>query len=326
MQGLARDHGAHGLRQQQVEGERQAKRYGRRTVDGGLRRCLATLVTWSPGTHVPAAQLRPCGDGVPPCGTWKSGGSGARTKKTRCNKQWVRSRLAGHAVQRAAPWASRGRALGEPRPACDTVLRGQSETMSYCHCRVPRAWRVPCPSFLHSSTPPAAYSCPAVANCLSSAGFWESAAPYGTLPTCLDTVPSHIHSSTPPSCRGPTSQHSGPLACTDMRGVQVDDACTFVPFSHTNSREASMNTRMDHRMEAPSERPTAVRIHRFLREREGERHNLAQHHTSTIQWLIRLAAGDMYQSSSISRAGVAALGIPPGWLAGWRNIVPPTQA
>ena len=41
------------------------------------------------------------------------------------------------------------------------------------------------------------HSCPAVANWLPSVGFWESAAPYGTLPTCLTTVPSHTHTRAP---------------------------------------------------------------------------------------------------------------------------------
>ena len=34
--------------------------------------------------------------------------------------------------------------------------------------------------YSNSGVRPAAHSCPAVANCLPSAGFWESAAPYGT--------------------------------------------------------------------------------------------------------------------------------------------------
>ena len=38
---------------------------------------------------------------------------------------------------------------------------------------------------------PRARAC--VANCVPSAGVWESAAPYGTSPTCLTTVPSHTH-------------------------------------------------------------------------------------------------------------------------------------
>ena len=32
-----------------------------------------------------------------------------------------------------------------------------------------------------------------VANCSPSAGVWEPAAPYGSSPTCLTTVPSHTH-------------------------------------------------------------------------------------------------------------------------------------
>ena len=42
------------------------------------------------------------------------------------------------------------------------------------------------PAFDQPHTP-----CPAVANWLLSAGVWESAAPRGTSPTCLHTVPSH---------------------------------------------------------------------------------------------------------------------------------------
>ena len=47
--------------------------------------------------------------------------------------------------------------------------------------------------YSNSGVRPAAHSCPAVANCLPSSGVWESAAPCGTSPTCLNTVPSHIH-------------------------------------------------------------------------------------------------------------------------------------
>ena len=47
--------------------------------------------------------------------------------------------------------------------------------------------------YSNSGVRPAARSCPAVAHCLPSAGIWESAAPYGTLPTCLTTVPSHTN-------------------------------------------------------------------------------------------------------------------------------------
>ena len=46
--------------------------------------------------------------------------------------------------------------------------------------------------YSNSGVRPAAHYCPAVANCLPSAGVWASVAPYGTSPTCLNTVPSHI--------------------------------------------------------------------------------------------------------------------------------------
>ena len=45
--------------------------------------------------------------------------------------------------------------------------------------------------YSNSGVQPAAHSSPAIANCLPSSGVWESAAPGGTSPTCLNTVPSH---------------------------------------------------------------------------------------------------------------------------------------
>ena len=49
--------------------------------------------------------------------------------------------------------------------------------------------------YSNSNVRPAAHSCPAAANCMPFVGFWKSAATYGTLPTCLTTVPSHTHPS-----------------------------------------------------------------------------------------------------------------------------------
>ena len=46
--------------------------------------------------------------------------------------------------------------------------------------------------YSNSGVRPAARSCTAVATRLPPAGVWESAAPYGTSPTCLYTVPSMV--------------------------------------------------------------------------------------------------------------------------------------
>ena len=59
-------------------------------------------------------------------------------------------------------------------------------------------------------------ACPVVAHCLSSSGVWESAAPCGTSPTCLNTVPSH----TP-------SRWGGARACAGSVRVATTAACAL---------------------------------------------------------------------------------------------------
>ena len=93
----------------------------------------------------------------------------------------------------------------QPRPAV-TYKHSRHRTTTYilCYARHQRPQtrrrQASTPSSggaaLSSGVRPAAHSCPAVANCLPSAGVWESAAPYGTSPTCLTTV--HTPSSTWP--------------------------------------------------------------------------------------------------------------------------------
>ena len=82
--------------------------------------------------------------------------------------------------------------------------------------------------YSNSGVRPAAHSCPAVANCLPSAGFWESAAPYRTSPTCLTTVPSHTQSTVVSKTRGQQAS----FTCSPSPSCTAPFIRQFVPLDN----------------------------------------------------------------------------------------------
>ena len=98
------------------------------------------------------------------------------------------------------PWVAPPQASRSPRP-CGQLGRPAGELQpaaSLKSCCINHTGIAHPRSSAHTSNfgvRPAAHSCPALANCLS-AGVSESAAPSGTSPACLTTVPSHAHIST----------------------------------------------------------------------------------------------------------------------------------
>ena len=116
---------------------------------------------------------------------------------TRCQRAYSSQKAQCCQMQEGGCWEGNRHSLGPmPRtlppdrptePPPPSVRNARQQTSSQPATR----------RYSKSGVRPAAYSCPAVANCLPSDGFWESAAPYGTLPTCLTTVPLHTHRRTP---------------------------------------------------------------------------------------------------------------------------------
>ena len=81
------------------------------------------------------------------------------------------------------------------------------------------------PSHTPTHTPPHPHT---ASNCLPSAGVWESAAPYGTSPTCLNTVPSAIAHTAPYMVSGEALPPACKVLCKMCAsGPPSWDACSW---------------------------------------------------------------------------------------------------